>query len=142
MGFDPSLWFKFEEIENKSDLEQKLDKTAQIVEAAVESITTNLRKLIQQRKIYGKIETNQDKLGYYFVKGRDEKETQNVFKDRLLEIETFLKEFSSIVFYIPPTVIGRIDEIIAEAKRYNFDLLVKKAEDLKNDFFIEKKNLI
>jgi len=128
------LWFKFETIENKSDLEVELAKTAQIVESAIESIKANLKKLIQQKKIHGKIVSNPDEFGSYFIKMEEEIKWK-ALKDNLLEIEEFFEEFFPIVFYIPPSVIRRIDEIIAEAKRFNFDLLVKKAENLKNDFY-------
>ena len=133
LGLDPLLWFKFETIVNKSDLEVELAKTAQIVESAIESIKANLKKLIQQKKIHGKIVSNPDEFGSYFIKMEEEKKEikWKALKDNLLEIEEFLP----IVFYIPPSVIRRIDEIIAEAKRFNFDLLVKKVESLKNDFF-------
>ncbi len=134
LGLDPLLWFKFETIENKSDLEVELAKTAQIVESAIESIKANLKKLIQQKKIHGKIVSNPDEFGSYFIKMEEEIKWK-ALKDNLLEIEEFFEEFFPIVFYIPPSVIRRIDEIIAEAKRFNFDLLVKKAENLKNDFY-------
>jgi len=52
MGFDPLLWFKFEKLENKSDLEVKLAKTVQIVESAIETIKANLKKLNQQKIEY------------------------------------------------------------------------------------------
>ena len=127
MGFDPLLWCKFEKIENKSDLEVKLAKTAQIVESAIETIKANLKKLIQQKIIHGKIVSNPDEFGSYFIKMEEEKEfKQKALKDSLLEIEEFFEESYPIVFYIPPSFIKRIDEIIAEAKRYNFDLLGNK----------------
>jgi hypothetical protein len=54
----------------------------------------------------------------------------------LLDIKKFLKEFyPEIVFYIPPSINRRIDEIIAEAQRYNIKLIVREAEDLKKKFF-------
>ena len=140
MGFDPLLWCKFEKIENKSDLEVKLAKTAQIVESAIETIKANLKKLIQQKIIHGKIVSNPDEFGSYFIKMEEEKEfKQKALKDSLLEIEEFFEEYYPIVFYIPPLFIKRIDEIIAEAKRYNFDLLLKKAENLKNCFLKRKE---
>ena len=140
MGFDPLLWCKFEKIENKSDLEVKLAKTAQIVEIAIETIKANLKKLIQQKIIHGKIVSNPDEFGSYFIKMEEEKEfKQKALKDSLLEIEEFFEEYYPIVFYIPPSFIKRIDEIIAEAKRYNFDLLLKKAENLKNCFLKRKE---
>ena len=144
MGFDPLLWCKFEKIENKSDLEVKLAKTVQIVESAIETIKANLKKLIQQKIIHGKIVPNPDEFGSYyfnFIKMEEEKEfKQKSLKDSLSEIEEFFEEYYPIVFGIPPSFIKRIDEIIAEAKRYNFDLLLKKAENLKNVFFKEKRN--
>jgi len=141
MGFDPLLWCKFENIENKSDLEVKLAKTAQIVESAIETIKANLKKLIEQKIIHGKIVANPDEFGSYFIKMEEEKEfKQKALKDSLLEIEEFFEEYYPIVFYMPPSFIKRIDEIIAEAKKYNFDLLLKKAENLKNHFFKEKRN--
>ena len=91
-----------------------------------------------------KIVPNPDEFGAYyfkFIKMEEEKKfKQKALKDSLLEIEEFFEEYYPIVFYIPPSFIKRIDEIIAEAKRYNFDLLLKKAENLKNDFFKEKRN--
>jgi len=60
------------------------------------------------------------------------------FEEELLEIEEFFEESYPIIFYIPPSFAKRLDEIIAEAKRFNFDLLAKKAEDLKNEFFKRK----
>jgi len=141
MGFDPLLWCKFEKIENKSDLEVKLAKTVQIVESAIETIKANLKKLIQQKIIHGKIISNPDEFGSYFIKMEEEKEfKQKALKDSLLEIEEFFEEYYPIVFYIPPSLIKRIDEIIAEAKRYNFDLLLKKAENLKN-YFLKRKEI-
>ena len=117
-------------------MEVELAKLVQIVESAIESIKANLKKLIQQKKIHGKIVSNPDEFGSYFIKMEEEKEIKwKALKDNLLEIEEFFEEFFPIVFYIPPSVIRRIDEIIAEAKRFNFDLLVKKAENLKNDFY-------
>ena len=134
------LWYKFEKIENKSDLEVKLAKTAQIVEIAIETIKANLKKLIQQKILHGKIVSNPDEFGSYFIKMEEEKEfKQKALKDSLLEIEEFFEEYYPIVFYIPPSFIKRIDEIIAEAKRYNFDLLLKKAENLKNCFLKRKE---
>ena len=65
---------------------------------------------------------------------------QKALKDSLLEIEEFFEEYYPIVFYIPPSISRRIDEIIAEAKRYNFDFLLKKAENLKN-FFLKRKEI-
>jgi len=141
MGFDPLLWCKFEKIENKADLEVKLAKTTQIVESAIETIKANLKKLIEQKIIHGKIVANPDEFGSYFIKMEEEKEfKQKALKDSLLEIEEFFEEYYPIVFYIPPSFIKRIDEIIAEAKRYNFDFLLKKAENLKINFFKEKRN--
>ena len=84
MGFDPLLWCKFEKIENKSDLEVKLAKTAQIVESAIETIKANLKKLIQQKIIHGKIVSNPDEFGSYFIKMEEEKEfKQKALKDSL-----------------------------------------------------------
>jgi len=141
MGLDPLLWYKFEKLENKSDLEVKLAKTVQIVESAIETIKANLKKLIEQKIIHGKIVANPDEFGSYFIKMEEEKEfKQKALKDSLLEIEEFFEEYYPIVFYMPPSFIKRIDEIIAEAKKYNFDLLLKKAENLKNHFFKEKRN--
>jgi hypothetical protein len=140
LGFDPLLWSKFENIEDKSELKADLAKTTQIVETAVESITANLMNLIQQKIIHGKIVSNPDKFGSYFIKMEEEKVSKRkTLTNCLLEIEEFFEESYPIVFYIPPLFAKRIDEIIAEAKKYNFNILVEKAENLKNHFFKENR---
>ncbi|MFX0005007.1 MAG: hypothetical protein ACFE9J_16190 [Candidatus Hermodarchaeota archaeon] len=136
LGFDPLSWDIFEKIENKSDLEAKLTQTVQIAHDGIESIKVSLESLIKQKKIYGKIESNPDGSGSYFIKGKDENQIQKILQENLLDIKKFLKEFyPEIVFYIPPSINRKIDEIIAEAQRYNIELIVREAEDLKKEFF-------
>ena len=134
MGFDPLSWYKFKNIKNKSDLEAKLTETAQIVERGIESVKASLERLIQQKKIYGKIESKPDGSGFYFIKGKDEKQVQKVLEEDLSEIKRFLTDlYPEVVFSIPPTINKMIDKIIAKAEFYNLGSLVKEAEDLKKD---------
>ena len=138
MGFDPLSWCRFKEFEDKSELALKFAETAQIVEHAVDSVKASLLNLIHQKLIFGKIESNPDGLGSYFIKEKEERTIQEGLKENLLGIEKFLKEFyPKVVFYRPPSIITRIDEIIVKAKNLNLDSLVKEAEDLKNEFFKE-----
>lgn len=139
IGFDPLSWDKFEKIENKSDLEAKLAETAQIVDDGIESIKVSLESLIQQKKIHGKIESNPDGSGSFFIKGKDESQIQKFLAENLLDIKKFLTEFyPEIVFYLPPSINTKIDEIITEAQRYNIESIVKEAENLKKEFFKEE----
>jgi len=137
MGLDPLSWFKFEEFENKLDLEIELAN----VETAIDSIKATLKKLIEQKSIHGKIVSDPEENGSYFSREEEEKVVKWKFlHDSLLEIEEFFEDCFPILFYLPPIVGRRIDEIITEAKRYNFDLLVKKGEDLRN-YFLKREEI-
>jgi len=127
-------------LNNNSNLVKcgKLAETARIVDDGSKSIKAGLERLIQQKKLFGKIESNPDGSGSCFIKGKDERQIQTVLQENLLENKVFLKEFHpKIVFSIPPSINKQIDEIVAEAKYYDLDTLVKEAEDLKKDFFKE-----
>ena len=92
MGFDPLSWDKFDKINDKSELETKFAETAQIAEKAIDSVKTSLESLIQQRKIYGWIESKLDGTGPYFIKGKNEIQIQKDLHEDLLDIKRFLNE--------------------------------------------------
>ena len=118
---------------------EKFAKTAQIVESAIETIKGNLKKLIQQNILEGKIKPSLHGFGSYFInefKIREkrkreelkENKEKGILKDKLIKIEElFQKEKFSVVN-------RKIDDIIKDAKRHHFDQLVNKAEDLRKDF--------